>query len=144
MRYAFLKRPENLTKNQQEQLLAVMSKRWVRTVRAYLWKEKFQLFWDYTSPKWAQRYLRRWCKGAMRSRLEPIKKFVGTIRSHEALIMNWFKAKKLYSSGAVEGMNRKINLITRKSYGHRNLEVLKIALFHTLGDLPEPNRTHRF
>jgi len=144
MRYVFLKRPENLTEGQQERLLAVMGKRWLRTVRAYLWKEKFQWFWNYTSPYWARHYLRRWCKGAMRSRLRPLKKFVRTIRSHEDLIMNWFEAKKLYNSGAVEGMNRKINLITRKSYGYRNLEVLKIALFHTLGDLPEPTITHRF
>lgn len=144
LKYVFLKRPENLTAGQEGQLMALMGKRWLRTVRAYLWKEKFQLFWEYSSPYWAQRYLRRWCKGAMRSRLGPIKKFVKTIRSHEDLIMNWFKAKKLYSSGAVEGMNRKINLITRKAYGYRTLETLKIALFHALGDLPEPQMTHRF
>lgn len=144
MRYVFLKRPENLTEGQQERLLGVIGKRWLRTVRAYLWKEKFQLFWQYSSPYWARRYLRRWCKGAMRSRLAPMKKFVGTIRCHEDLIMNWFKAKKQYNSGAVEGMNRKINLLTRKSYGFRNLEVLKTALFHTLGGLPEPPMTHRF
>ena len=41
-------------------------------------------------------------------------------------------------------MNRKINLITRKAYGYRRYEVLKIALFHTLGDLPEPEMTHEF
>lgn len=51
-------------------------------------------------------------RGAMRSRLVPMKKFVKTLRSHENLILNWFKAKKVYSSGAVEGMNRKINLVT--------------------------------
>ena len=144
MRFAFLKRPENLTERQQERLHGITNKRWLRTVRAYLWKEKFQLFWGYSSPYWALRYLRRWCKGAMRSRLKPVKKFVGTIRCHEDLIMNWFKAKKLFSSGAVEGMNRNINLITRKAYGYRNYEVLKIALFHTLGHLPEPELTHRF
>lgn len=144
LKYVFLKRPENLTAFQEEQLLGIMNKRWLRTVRAYLWKEKFQLFWEYDSPAWAQRYLRRWCKGAMRSRLAPLKVFVRTLRSHEALILNWFKAKKLYSSGAVEGMNRKINLVTRKAYGFRSYEVLKIALFHTLGHLPEPEMTHRF
>ena len=144
LKYVFLKRPENLTPGQQEALMGIMGQRWLRSVRAYLWKEKFQLFWEYTSPFWAQRYLRRWCKGAMRSRLAPIKKFVKTIRSHEDLIMNWFKAKKLYSSGAVEGMNRKINLVTRKAYGYKSHEVLKIALFHTLGHLPEPEMTHRF
>ena len=80
----------------------------------------------------------------MRSKLDPIKKFVGTVRGHKELILNWFRAKKEFSSGAVEGMNRKINLITRKSYGFRSLEVLKIALFHTMGELPEPEITHRF
>jgi transposase len=144
MKYVFLKRPENLTEHQEAALKEVMDKRWLASVRAWLWKEKFQLFWEYTSPYWARRYLRRWCKGAMRSRLKPLKKFVGTIRRHEDLIMNWFEAQKAYSSGAVEGMNRKINLITRKAYGYRSYEVLKIALFHTLGHLPEPEFTHRF
>jgi transposase len=80
----------------------------------------------------------------MRSKLEPIKKFVKTIRRHEALMMNWFKAKKMYSSGAVEGLNRKVNLVTRKAYGYKSYDVLKIALFHTMGHLPEPKMTHRF
>ena len=144
LRYAFLKRPENLTEHQEKALNGVLNKRWLATVRAYLWKEKFQLFWEYTSPYWARRYLRKWCKGAMHSRLEPIKKFVGTMRGHEDLILNWFVAKKAFSSGAVEGMNRRINLTTRKAYGYRSYEVLKIALFHELGHLPEPQTTHRF
>ena len=144
LKYVFLKRPENLTQHQHASLQGIMNKRWLCTVRAYLWKEKFQLFWDYTSPYWARQYLHRWCKGAMRSRLAPLKKFAGTMRAHEDLIMNWFKAKKLFSSGAVEGMNRKVNLITRKAYGYRSYEVLKIALFHSLGHLPEPKMTHKF
>jgi len=144
MKYAFLKRPENLTDRQAQALNSALSKRWLVTARAYLWKEKFQLFWEYKRPSAARAYLRRWCKGAMRSRLKPVKKFVRTIRSHEDLIINWFEAKKRFSSGAVEGMNRKLNLITRKSYGYRNYEVLKIALFHTMGGLPEPERNHRF
>lgn len=144
MKYAFLKRPENLTEKQEERLRLALNKPWLATARAYLWKEKFQLFWAYKSPYWARRYLQRWCKGAMRSRLQPIKKFVGTVRRHEDLMMNWFEAKKIYSSGAVEGMNRKLNLITRRAYGYRSYDVLKVALFHTLGHLPEPNFTHRF
>jgi len=144
LKYVFLKRPENLTDGQHASLQALLNKRWLCTVRAYLWKEKFELFWQYQSPYWARRYLWRWCKGAMRSRLAPIKKFVGTIRAHEDLLMNWFKAKKQFSSGAVEGMNRKINVITRRSYGFRSYEVMKIALYHVLGDLPEPEITHEF
>ena len=138
------KRPENLRERQHRRLNALLNKRWLKTVRAYLWKEKFQLLWDYTSPYWARWYLRRWCKGAMRSRLAPLKRFVRTLRIHEALIINWFEAKKAFSSGAVEGMNRKFNLITRKTYGFRAYETLKIALFHTLGHLPKPKSAHRF
>ena len=80
----------------------------------------------------------------MRSRLEPIQKFVKSLRRHQPLILNWFKARKAFSSGVVEGLNRKINLTTRKAYGYRTFKVLKIALYHTLGDLPEPEMTHRF
>ena len=144
LKYVFLKRPENLTERQQESLQGIISQSWLFSVRAYLWKEKFQLFWQYSSPYWARRYLQRWCKGVMHSRLAPLKKFVGTIREHEDLIMNWFDAKKQFSSGAVEGMNRKVNLITRKAYGYRDYELLKIALFHALGDLPQPEITHKF
>jgi transposase len=80
----------------------------------------------------------------MRSKLDPIKKFVKTVRKHQPLMMNWFKAKKAYSSGTVEGLNRSINLVTRRAYGYRSYDVLKIALFHTMGALPEPELTHRF
>ena len=61
-----------------------------------------------------------------------------------ALILNWFRAKKAFSCGIVEGFNRNINLTIRKAYGFKSFEVLKIALFHTMGDLPEPEITHRF
>lgn len=142
-KYCFLKNPENLTPKQQAKLDDVLSYD-LKSVRAYLLKESFQLFWNYDSPHWAEWYLEKWCKRAMRSRLEPIKKFVKTIRAHQPLIMNWFKAKKAYSSGIVEGMNRNVNLVTRKAFGFKSYEVLKIALFHTMGGLPEPESTHRF
>lgn len=142
-KYCFLKNPENLTPKQEAKLDDVLEYD-LKSVKAYLLKESFQLFWDYKSPYWAEWYLEKWCKRAMRSRLEPIKKFVKTIRTHQPLIMNWFKAKKAYSSGIVEGMNRNVNLVTRKAFGFRSYEVLKIALFHTMGGLPEPESTHRF
>jgi len=142
-KYCFLKKEGNLTEKQKTKLTDVLQYD-LKSVRAYLLKESFQLFWNYKSPYWAEWYLKKWCARAMRSRLEPIKDFVRTLRRHQPLIMNWFKAQKQYSQGIVEGLNRKINLVTRKSYGFRNYEVLKIALFLTMGELPEPEFTHRF
>ena len=142
-KYCFLKNEANLTDKQQTKLKDVLQYD-LKSVRAYLLKESFQLFWNYNSPYWAEWYLDKWCKRAMRSRLDPIKAFVKTIRNHKPLIMNWFKAKKQYSSGVVEGLNRKINLVTRKAFGFRSYETLEIALYHTMGELPEPESTHKF
>jgi hypothetical protein len=80
----------------------------------------------------------------MRSRLEPMKKMARMLRSHEALLMNWFRAKGELSSAAVEGLNNKIRVITRRSYGFRTFKAMEMALYHTLGRLPEPESTHRF
>jgi transposase len=44
----------------------------------------------------------------------------------------------------VEGLNRNVNLVTRKAYGFRTFDALEIALYHTLGKLPEPKSTHEF
>ena len=142
-KYCFLKNPENLTDNQKTKLGDVLQYD-LKSVRAYLLKEAFQLFWSYKSPYWAGWYLEKWCNRAMRSKLEPIKKFAKSMRKHRPLIMNYFKAKKQFSSGVVEGLNRKINLTTRKAFGFRTFEGLQIALFHTMGNLPEPKTTHRF
>lgn len=142
-KYSFLKREENLTPKQSMKLDDVLQYD-LKSVRAYLYKESFQAFWQYQSPYWANWFLKKWCAKAMRSQLDPIKKFVKTVRRHQPLMMNWFKAKKQYSSGTVEGMNRKVNLVTRKAYGFRQYKTLEIALFHTMGKLPEPDSTHRF
>jgi transposase len=142
-KYCFLKNPGNLTPKQKLKLDEVLNLD-LKSVRAYLLKESFQSLWDHHTVDWARWYLKKWCARAMRSRLEPIKKFVKSVRRHEDLILNYFEAKKQFSSGVVEGMNRKTNLITRKSYGFRSEEIQKTALFHTLGQLPEPELTHQF
>lgn len=142
-KYCFLKNPCNLTSKQNAKLKDLLTYK-LKSVRAYQLKESFQYFWDIEQPLWATWFLKKWCSRAMRSRLEPIKTFVKMIRNHQPLILNYFKAKKAFNSGVVEGLNRKVNLTTRKSYGFKSFDVLKIALFHTMGDLPEPKSTHRF
>ena len=142
-RYCFLKRYGNLTPKQEDKL-ADLFKYDLKTVRAYCIKEAFDAFWQYKSERWARWFLKKWCTRAMRSRLEPMKEFVRTIRKHEDLIMNYFKTKERYSSGIVEGMNLKVNLTMRKAYGFKSFPVLETAMYHQLGCLPEPVFAHRF
>jgi transposase len=137
-----LKNPENLTDDQASTLSELLGYN-LRIVRAYLMKEDFERFWEYKSAYWSGRFLDAWCTRAMRSKIEPMKKFVGMIRRHRELLMNWFHSQGL-SSGVVEGFNNKVKLTTRKAYGFQSFETLQIALLHALGELPEKNYTHRF
>jgi transposase len=142
-RWCLLKSPKNLSANQNLKLADVLRYN-LRAVRAWLLKDAFDAFWRYTSPHWAGWFLDRWCTRAMRSRLEPMKKFARTVRSHRTLILNWFVAKKTISSGIVEALNGSAKFAIRKARGFRSYKVLEIALYHQLGKLPEPEITHRF
>jgi len=74
----------------------------------------------------------------MRSGIEPMKKIARSLRQHRELILNYFRAQKLISSGVVEGLNNKAKVTMRKSYGFRTYRVLELALYHSLG-CPSPN-----
>ncbi len=142
-RWCFLKRPENCTEKQTiklKELLAIN----LKTVRAYLLKEDFQRFWDYKSVGWATKFMDEWCKRTMHSRIEPMKKIARMLRSHRSLILNWFGAKEQIALGAVEGLNNKAKVTTKKAYGFKSFELIKLALYHVLGDLPEPEVAHKF
>lgn len=142
-RWCFLKREENLS-DQQRVKLSELLRYDLKSVRGYLLKESFQLLWEYVSPYWAGRFLDSWVTRVLRSRLEPLKVVARSIRTHRELILNWFKAKKEFNSGIVEGLNYKIKLTIRKAYGFRELKVAEIALYHTLARLPEPALAHEF
>ena len=142
-RWLLLKRHRNL-KNDQRFRLRDLLRHNLKTVRAYLLKEAFQQLWDYNSPTWAGKFLDEWCRQTMRSRIEPMKKIARSLRQHRELILNYFLAQKQLSSGVVEGLNNKAKLTMRKSYGFRTFRALELALYHSLGKLPEPESTHDF
>ena len=106
--------------------------------------DSHQHFWTYHSTRHAAAFLQSWTSRALRSRLAPMQKVARMLRRHEALLLNWFRAKGELSSGAVEGLNNKIRVVTRRSYGFRTYRAMEVALYHNLGHLPEPEVTHRF
>ena len=142
-RWILLKSPENLTEPQAAKL-ADLVKANLRSVRAYLLKEELRQLWDFFSPAHACAFLVGWCHRARRSKLKPLARVADTLEKHADLILNWFRAGGAVSSGAVEGLNNKLKVIVRRSYGFRSFEVTSIALYHALGKLPEPPLIHRF
>jgi transposase len=143
MRWPLLRRGSRVRGRARQKLNVLLASK-LQTARAWELKETFSHVWSYKSVTWAAAFLDYWCYRAMRSRLEPMKKVARMLRTHEKLLLNWFRARGEISSGAVEGLNNKIRVVTRRSYGFRTYEAMEIALYHTLGRLPEPESTHRY
>ena len=154
-RWLLLKREENLKTEHRFRLRDLLRYN-LKTVRAYLLKEAFQQLWDYNSPTWAGKFLDDWCRRVMRPRIEPMRKVARSLRQHRELILNYFRARKLLSSGVVEGLNNKAKVTyeesvvgpfgptTRKSCGFRTFRCLELALYYSLGKLPGPRSARDF
>ena len=134
-RWLLLKNPWNLRPHQQERLSTLV--RWnTPLVRAWYLKESFQLFWIYKQSRRAEQHLRKWMSSAMRSRLQPFRKFVRLLRSHLDGILPWTRLR--LSNAAVEGMNNKIKSISHRSFGFRGAENFIAAIYHCCARLPLP------
>jgi transposase len=134
-RWLLLKNPWNLNPDQKERLSTLV--RWnAPIVRAYYLKESFQLFWDYKQCKRAETHLQKWMTSAMRSRLDPFKRFVRMLRSHLDGVLPWTRIR--LSNAAVEGMNNKIKSISHRSFGFRTATNFIAAIYHCCARLPLP------
>lgn len=134
-RWLLLKNPWNLTNTQKDRLSTLI--RWnTPLVRAWYLKESFQLFWTYQQPGRAKQHLLKWMNSAMRSRLEPFKKFVRMLRSHLDGVLAWTKTR--LSNAATEGMNNKIKSISHRSFGFRSADLFIALIYHCCARLPLP------
>jgi transposase len=144
MRWNLLRRTSRVRGRARCQLGRLLRTK-LETARAWALKALFEHFWTYKSVRHAGDFLDYWTWRALRSRIKPMKKVAHMLRTHEELLLNWFRAKGEISSGVVEGLNNKIRVVTRRSYGFRTFDAMEIVLYHTLGKLPEPEEfTHSF
>jgi len=131
MRWKLLRRGSRVLGKARQKIKALLASK-ADTGRAWMLKETFAHFWTYKSVRWAAAFLDYWCEEAELSGLEPMQKVARMLQNHQPLIMNWFRAKGEVSSGAVEGLNNKIRVVTRGSYGFRTYDAMEIALHHNL------------
>jgi transposase len=107
-----------------------------RIHRAWVLKDEFEHFWDYKAPWAAQRFLKRWTTTALKSRLEPIRKFVKTIRKHQHRILPYIVTRLTNAVG--EGLNRIIKIVKNRAGGFRTLEAFTDMIFLVVGDVDIP------
>jgi transposase len=119
-RYVWLKNPENLTVKQKKQLETLRFEN-LKTAKVYQMKLTFQdIYRNIREPKAAEEAIKKWLSWAVRSRLDPIKKFAKTIKAHWKGILRYFKSR--LTSGAMEGINSRIQEIKRRARGFRNIK----------------------
>lgn len=140
-KYVFLKNPENLTDMQRERLSRI-EKLNLRINRAYLLKEEFKELYRYHSRAWAEKFLIRWSRRVMYSRLQPLKKFVRLLRKHWDGVLAWVTLP--LSNGAVEGMNNNAKVISHRARGFATYETFACMLMHCMADLPTQELSHSF
>jgi len=126
-KYTLLSRRENLTNDGQKNL-AKLLKINKRLNTAYILKESFGQLWSYNTSGWARKFFENWKKSLKWQRLKPYENFCELIERHWDGIAAYSKPENKVSLGYVEGLNTKIRVIQRRSYGFRDEEYLKLKI----------------
>jgi transposase len=102
--------------------------------KAYLMVEDFEMLYKCESIEAAACYLKDVIRRFRCSHLEPFKKLGLSLKSWRDGILNYFKHS--VSNAAAEGLNNKIKVIKRRSYGFREFEYFRLKVLQCAGSLP--------
>lgn len=126
-KYTLLSNRENLTLEGRQSLKILLAAN-KRLHTAYLLKESFGQLWSYQSEAWARRFFENWRVSLRWQRLKPYEAFADMIDRHWDGIAAYCKPENKVSLGFVEGLNNKIRVIQRRSYGLRDEEYLRLKI----------------
>lgn len=119
-RFVWLKNPQNLTSKQQKKLESLRFSN-LKTAKVYQMKLIFQDIYRFVKdPVEAELSIKKWLVWAVRSRIEPVKKFAEMVKKHYSGILRYFTSR--LTSGAVEGINSRIQEVKRRAKGFRNID----------------------
>jgi transposase len=118
------------------QTLRALEKANNRIYRAWRLKDEFEQFWEYKAPWAAERFLKSWTTSALRSRLEPLRKFVTTLRQHYFGVLAFVNSR--LTNAIAEGLNRIVKIVKNRASGFRTLDAFSDMIFLTVGDVDIP------
>jgi transposase len=134
LRFILLKNKKNRTE-EERQILAELERSNRRVFRACTLKDEISHFWEYTCMDSAEKFLKLWCKRALLSRIEPLRKFVSTLRNHwEAA----FASIIGITNAVAEGINRLLRLAKNRASGFRSTSNFANIIYLIAGDLDLP------
>jgi transposase len=126
-RYTLLSHKANLTRSGRRNLRKVLKAN-SRLNAAYVLRESFGQLWDYEREGWARRFFENWRESLKWQRLKPFEKFAAMIDKHWDGIAAYCRPENKVSLGFVEGLNNKIRVIQRRSYGLRDEAYLRLKV----------------
>lgn len=118
-KYMWLKNEQNLTSSQKQQLFVFLHETSLDTVKAYKLKRGFDQLWEVQS-KAVEPLLEKWMELATILDLEPINRFVNTVKSHFDGIAQSIKSG--ITNAVSEGINSVIQLARTRARGFRNID----------------------
>lgn len=107
-----------------------------RIFRAWVLKDEFEAFWEYSYTQPAESFIDGWITAVLRSRLEPMKSFAKTLRKNAKNILPFIKTR--LTNAMSEGINRIIKIVKNRASGFATLEAFSDLIFLTIGDLDIP------
>ena len=132
-KYTLLSNRENLTTDGRRSLTLLLKAN-KRLSTAYILKEAFETLWSYEREGWARRFFENWRESLKWQRLKPFAKFAAMIDRHWDGIAAYCKPENKVALGFVEGVNNKIRVIQRRSYGLRDEEYLRLKVLTCMLD----------
>jgi len=132
-RYLFLKLKKKLSQKQKKKLDRLLEDESKDTIKAYNLIELFKELFEYKKPSAAGRFLMQWIKLCKASKIPEMISAAGTIYRHIRGILQHIRTKKI--NAILEGLNSKLRVITKRAFGFKSFEYLRIMVFLTLGKL---------
>jgi len=126
-KYTLLSRRENLTMEGRKALKKLLGAN-KRLNTAYLLRETFGQLWSYQTEGWARRFFDNWKASLKWQRLKPYEKFAAMVERHWEGVAAYSHPRNKVPLGFVEGLNNKIRVIQRRSYGLRDEEYLRLKI----------------
>jgi transposase len=119
-RWLLLRNKRNIKKPRDRVRLTELLKANRRLMTVYVLKDDLKHLWDYTYTGAARRFWDQWYRRAIRSRIEPLKRFARKLKGYLDGILA--HCRWPLNTSVLEGINNKIKVIKRMAYGFRDDE----------------------
>ena len=117
-RWLLLRNRENVTDQHDQVRLQELLAANRALFTVYVLKDDLKALWGYRHAGYAERFWQQWYRRAMRSRIEPLKRFARRLKPYLHGILA--HCRWPLGTNLVEGINNNIKVIKRMAYGFRD------------------------